>query len=140
MSKVLIKYTEQNGWENETWQTIYICNESHIQQAEFLQTFCIQFNLCLHEKDEEFNRSLNYKPPLSTYRSHYHVTVHPMADLSNIKVSDDFGYKWNKIVHWNKQNLPFYEQVKDLDTDGIKLNDEVKFKKVFRLFYKKFTD
>lgn len=141
MSEVLIKYTEYNGWENETWWTIYICNESLIQQAQFMQTFCIQFNLCLHEKDEELDMRRTWRPEISAYRSHYSVSIHSMSDLSNFKKRVHYdGYKRNKIVQWNKQNLPFYEQVQVMDTDGIKLSDEVKFDKVFSLFYKKFTD
>lgn len=158
--KVVVKYIEHNGWEQEIWRNYYVFDYSSklIKQFEFLEKFLAIFD----EKSKVyFNLAVRRAPYLTLRRTHFELKIYrklkddekSLRSLQKESHTRKHGYKNSHLYSFSGKELPHYREITDLlkkheifDGDMFKQKLEELFKTddVFedfqRLFYKKFGD
>jgi hypothetical protein len=163
IEQIIVKYTEENGWERETWYNYYVFdyNSTLIEQFTFLKIFMDIFDEC----SKKYYGLIVKKNPYD-YRTCFSLTMERSANVDDVYMTTFFrkcrsSYKSSVCYLFSGSELPHYREIKNFcekndinDTASMKQklkkvldhkgrDDDDAYKEFVRaqsLFYKSFGD
>lgn len=129
IEQIIVKYTEENGWERETWHNFYQFdyNSTLIEHFTFLKTFMDIFDEC----SKKYYGLVVKKNPYD-YRTCFSLTMERSTYFDYVYMATLFrkcrsSYKSSVCYLFSGSELPHYREVKRF-CEKHDINDEVSMK------------